>query len=123
MAGVNQNETRLELRARKLGDAINRRVDTIATGLRPPGQRPSFTTMLSQKDALSWWLKNWGNPDTGQKVLAQMDPSSQLELHAALSQHIESQGLMGGTMNKAQTMAAPGIGAQGMGANPAGSGY
>lgn len=105
------NETRLELRARKLGDAISRRVDTISMGLRPPGQRPSFSTMLSQKDALNWWLKNWGNPDTGQKVLAAMDPSSQLELHAALSQHIEQNNLMpaspmGATLGNATNMAA-----------------
>ncbi len=109
------NETRLEMRSRKLGDAISRRVDIVTQGLRPPGQRPSFTQQLSKPDALNWWLKNWGNPQTGGRVLSQMDPMSQLELHAALSDHIDKNnlmgaGMMGAGMDKATNAAAPTIG-------------
>lgn len=88
-----QFQNRLEIRAQKLANAVNNRVQIVSDSLKPPGQRPAFTQLLSRSDALDWWLKNWSNPQTGGKVLANMDPMSRLELHNALSDHIEQNGL------------------------------
>ena len=87
---------RLEIRATKLAAAVNRRIDTFSAALRPPGTRPPFTQMMSPNRALDTILKNWRLPQTQDWINA-MDPQSRLELHNALSQHIQSQGLMPST--------------------------
>lgn len=81
---------RLEKRANLLATALNKRVSTLSTSLKPPGARPPFTQMLSDRKALEWWLDNISNPETGGSLLQQMDPVSQVELHNALSQHIRT---------------------------------
>lgn len=83
-------EHRLEIRATKLAKVITRHIDTLHTALQPPGERPPFTTQLSDRKALDWWMQNLDNPATGGRVLQAMDPASQLELRNALSQYIRT---------------------------------
>lgn len=82
---------RLEKRATMLQNALQGRVEMMATAVTPRGQRPPFTEVLSDKDAAAWWLKNFSQP-AGQAALARMDPVSRLELHQALSERIQAMG-------------------------------
>lgn len=92
---------RLELRASKLAKGINRRIDTLHQALQPPGARPPFTTQMSSRKAMEWWLQNIDNPATGGRVLSAMDPVSQLELRNALSDYIRTL-MPGGAPNAPQ---------------------
>ncbi len=86
----------LERRSQMLANAVTSRIDNLTTSLQPPGSRPPFTTMLSDRKAIDWWLDNYTNPQTGGAILQRMQPEQQLELHNALSEHIKSNGLVSG---------------------------
>lgn len=86
----------LERRSLRLANAMQQRVSSFATALTPPGSRPPFTQTFSKDRALDTILNNWKLPAT-QQWMASMDPSSRLELHNALSQHIMDKGLMNAT--------------------------
>ena len=85
---------RLEARSVKLAAAVKSRVDSFATALTPPGARPPFTRLFSEPKAITWWLDNWNNPETGLRLRQAMPPLNQIELHNMLSQHIMENGLV-----------------------------
>lgn len=118
----------LERRSSNLASAMKQRVNTFATALTPPGQRPPFTQMFSKDKAMDTILNNWQLPAM-QQWINSMDPQSKLELHNALSQHIMEKGLMNNTaqpngipangamsMDKASSMGVDKLGAPNVGA-------
>ncbi len=68
-----------------LANALNQRVDAIASSLTPPGQRPPFTRKKSARETMIWWLRERYTP-TGLALYNAMDPTQQAQLDAWLAQ-------------------------------------
>ena len=84
----------LERRAHLLAGRLSGRLTTLKTAVAPPGQRPPFTTQMSQREALTWWREHFDD-DLGKKVRERMNPESQMELQLALSQANEAEMMEG----------------------------
>ena len=87
---VPKTEQRVELRARLLAGAIQRRVGVLQTAIAPPGTRPPFTVQMGKNEALAWWQKHRYD-EVGAQVLVRYQPEQVLALDAELARHIESQ--------------------------------
>ena len=83
-----EHEQYMEELSHNLANRIISLRDMFAEALRPPGERPPFTKVLSMPRALSWWSQHRYDK-FGQAVLQNMSPESVLELDKALSEQNE----------------------------------
>ena len=81
----------LERRATALADAFTKRVDLMASMMRPDNT-PVFHTKLSDAKALDFWQKHRYD-SLGQAVLSTWSPAQIMNLDTKLSQmHLDQQG-------------------------------
>lgn len=78
----------LERRANALAEALTRRVDLLATMMRP-NDRPIFHERLSEPKAMEFWQKHRYD-DLGQNVMSTWTPDQILALDQRLMQARES---------------------------------
>ena len=84
----------IERVAQKLGQKARARVSFLRDAVRPPGQRPPFTTQLTGAEAVDWWSQHRYD-DLGQRVLQNYSQEQVAELDAELNAAAE-QRMMGG---------------------------
>lgn len=73
-----------------LGDAIKKRVHTLATSMTPEGGRPPFTRRMTVAEALRWWLQHRYD-QLGMPLVQQMQPQDVAALDAWLAQAMNTQ--------------------------------
>ena len=87
----------IERRARLLGQKMQHRADLIRDFIAPEGQRPPFTKMLQNEQALQWWQAHRYD-HLGARVLQTMKPGDIADLDVALLRHAENMGMQGQAM-------------------------
>lgn len=81
----------LERRSAMLADALGKRVDLMATMMRPDN-RPIFHQRLSEPDAVRFWRQHRFD-DLGKAVMSSWTPDQILNLDTRLMQANEADGL------------------------------
>jgi hypothetical protein len=74
----------LERRARVGGERLRARIRVVANSLARPGERPPFTTALTDREALAFWRRHRFDA-VGAEVLARMRPAQIQELDLTLA--------------------------------------
>ena len=82
-------ENALERRAAAFQVGWDRRVKMLQNAIAPEGQRPPFTTALTEEKALDWWRRNYQTPDAI-RMLQAMKMDKIVELQARMSRQIEA---------------------------------
>jgi hypothetical protein len=87
----------IERRARILSQKMQHRADLIRDFIAPEGQRPPFTKMLQNDQALKWWSAHRYD-HLGARVLQTMRPGDIADLDVALMRGMEQAGDQGQVM-------------------------
>ena len=86
---MSSTEHALERRAAAFQVGWDRRINMLRNAIAPEGQRPPFTTELTEEKALDWWRQNYQTPDAI-LMLQAMKPEQIIELQARMSRQIEA---------------------------------
>ena len=90
---MSRTEHALERRAAAFQVGWDRRVNMLRNAIAPEGQRPPFTSALTEQEALDWWRRNYTTPAAVQMLQA-MKPEQIIELQARMSRQIEADHLV-----------------------------